>query len=74
MSIPNLAQYLADAESVLGQKIAANPQLSAMWNARIGQAVDILRTASDYLGSEIDIVDAQGQKAPVVIAEQKRDG
>jgi ferric-dicitrate binding protein FerR (iron transport regulator) len=74
ISIPNLAQYLADAESVLGQKIAANPQLSAMWNARIGQAVDILRTASDYLGSEIDIVDAQGQDAPVVIAEQKREG
>ena len=56
VSIPNLAQYLADAETVLGQKIAANPQLSAMWNARIGQAVDMLRTASDYLGSEIDIV------------------
>jgi hypothetical protein len=74
VSIPNLAQYLADAESVLGQKIATNPQLSAMWNAQIGQAVDILRTASDYLGSEIDIVDAQGQKAPVVIAEQRREG
>jgi hypothetical protein len=74
VSIPNLAQYLADAQSVLGQKIATNPQLSAMWNARIGQAVDILRTASDYLGSEIDIVGEQDQKAPVVIAEQKRDG
>jgi hypothetical protein len=73
-SIPNLAQYLGDAESVLGQKIAANPQLAAMWNAHMGAAIDILRSASGYLGDEIDIVDAEGQKAPVVIAEQKRDG
>jgi hypothetical protein len=74
VSIPNLAQYLGDAESVLGEKIAANPQLSALWNSRMGAAVDILRSASDYLGDEVDIVSAQGWKAPVLLAEQKRQG
>jgi hypothetical protein len=73
-SIPNLAQYLGDAESELEKKIAANPQLSAIWNARMGAAIDILRSASDYLGDEIDIMDADGLKAPVLIAEPKRDG
>ena len=34
----------------------------------------MLRTASDYLGDEIDIVDADGMNAPVLVAEQKRDG
>lgn len=73
-SIPNLAQYLAEAESVLGSKIAANPQLSGLWNSRMGAAVDMLRSGSEYLGDEIDIVHAPGMKAPVMVAEQKREG
>jgi hypothetical protein len=73
-SIPNLAAYLADAESVLGKKIAANQQLTALWSARMGPAIDMLRSASDYLGDEIDIVDAPGMKTPVMIAEPKREG
>jgi hypothetical protein len=74
VSIPNLAQYLSDAETVLGKKMSADPQLSALWNARMGAAVDILRTASDYLGDEIDIVDVDGMKSPVMVTEQKREG
>ena len=74
VSIPNLAQYLGDAESVLGQKIAANPQLSALWNSRMGAAIDMLRTAGDYLGDEIDIVNSDGTRSPVLISEQKRAG
>jgi hypothetical protein len=73
VSIPNLAQYLSDAESVLGRKIAANPQVSALWNSKMGAAVDMLRTGSDYLGDEIDIV-CDGKHAPVMVAEQKRAG
>jgi hypothetical protein len=73
ISIPNLSQYLSDAESVVGKKIAANPQLSALWNSRMGSAVDMLRTASDYLGDEVDIV-SDGAHAPVLMAEQKRAG
>jgi hypothetical protein len=74
VSIPNLAQYLSEAESVLGKKIAANPQLGALWNSRTGAAVDMLRTGSDYLGDEIDIVNAPGLGALVLVAEKKRDG
>ena len=75
VSIPNLSQYLGDAESVLQKKMAAEPQLSALWNnARLGTAVDILRAASGYLGEEVDIVAEQGAKAPVLISEQKQDG
>jgi len=73
VSIPNLAQYLTDAESVLGSKMAANPQLSSLWNSRMGATIDMLRTGSEYLGDEIDIVAGEGQD-PVLLAEQKREG
>ena len=73
VSIPNLSQYLSDAESVLGKKMSANPQLSSLWNSRMGAAVEMLRTGSSYLGDEIDIV-SDGAHAPVMVAEQKRAG
>ena len=73
VSIPNLAQYLADAESVVGEKMAADPQLSSLWNSRMASAVEMLRAGSEYLGGEIDIV-SDGQRAPVMLAEQKRAG
>jgi len=73
-SIPNLAQYLGDAEAVLGKKIESNPQLAELWNTHIGAAIDILRSASSYLGDEIDIIDADGQKGLTLVAEQKHDG
>jgi hypothetical protein len=74
ISIPNLEQYLGDAESVLGKKIAANPQLSTLWNSKMAAAVEMLRSGSDYLGDEIDIVNADGMNGPVLVAEQKREG
>ena len=73
VSIPNLSQYLTDAESVLGKKMSADPQLSSLWNSRMGAAVEMLRTGSSYLGDEIDIV-SDGAHAPVLVAEQKREG
>jgi hypothetical protein len=73
VSIPNLSQYLTDAESVLAEKMAGNPQLRSIWTSRLGAVVETLRTASDYLGDEIDIAAASGQ-APVLLAEQKREG
>jgi hypothetical protein len=73
VSIPNLAQYLTDAESVLGKKIGGNPQLGPLWNSRVGAAVEMLRTGSEYLGDEIDIV-AFGDQGPVLVAEQRREG
>jgi ferric-dicitrate binding protein FerR (iron transport regulator) len=73
LSIPNLAQYLADAESVLGKKLGANPQLSSLWNSRLGAAVEMLRTGSEYLGDEIDMVAGPAQ-GMVLVAEQRREG
>ena len=73
ISIPNLAQYLTDAEAVLGKKMAANPQLQALWNSKLGAIVELLRTGSEYLGDEIDIVASRGQ-GPVLLAEQRREG
>lgn len=73
VSIPNLAQYLTDAESVLDKKMAANQQLRSLWNSRMATAVEMLRTASDYLGDEIDIV-SDGNYGPVMVTEQKRAG
>ena len=58
---------------VVGEKMAADPQLSSLWNSRMASAVEMLRAGSEYLGGEIDIV-SDGQRAPVMLAEQKRAG
>lgn len=71
ISIPNLEQYLGDAETVLRGKMAADPALSSPWNGRLGAVMDTVRDGSSYLGDEIDIA---GGKAPVGVAEAKRPG
>jgi hypothetical protein len=73
VSIPNLEQYLTDAESVLSQRLTSDPELGPLWNSHISTTLESLRTASDYLGDEIDIVD-DGQHPPVLVAQQKRTG
>lgn len=80
-SIPNLAQYLGDAESVFREKAAANPELSGLWNGKAAGVlplIDKLRAASGYLGDEITVVMLAradgGATAPVAVAEVKRDG
>jgi ferric-dicitrate binding protein FerR (iron transport regulator) len=77
VSIPNLSQYLADAQSTVGKKLASSPELQAWWAAhgnRVGALIENLRQASDYLGDEIDIVSVAGMESPVVLAEPRRDG
>jgi FecR protein len=73
VSIPNLEQYLTDAESVLANRMASDPQWKGLWNSHMGAAIDMLRSASDYLGEEIDIV-SNGERGLVLIAAQKRPG
>jgi len=73
VSIPNLAEYLKDAESVLGKEMAGNPQVRALWNSRLGAILDLLRAGSEYLGDEIDIVGGAGQ-APVLVALERHQG
>jgi hypothetical protein len=80
-SIPNLAQYLADAQSVFHQKMADSPELRAWWAARGTHADEVigkLRAASEYLGEEIVIVGFAGPdgkvQGPVFLSESRRDG
>ncbi len=79
-SIPNLSQYLGEAQSVLRQKMSESPELRAWWAGRGVNAepvIEKLRAASEYLGEEIVIVgadSADGKRAPVFLAETKRDG
>ncbi len=77
VSIPNLSQYLADAQSTVGKKLASSPELEAWWaghGSRLGAVIETLRQASDYLGDEIDIVSVAGVPSPVVLAEPRREG
>jgi hypothetical protein len=80
-AIPNLSQYLGDAESVFREKAAANPELNGLWNSKAQAALpllDKLRAASSYLGDEIAVVMLAGPDghpmAPVFLAEVKREG
>ena len=80
-SIPNLAQYLGDAESVFREKSEANPELQGLWSgnaAHVLPMIDKLRAASGYLGDEILVAATRGADgrigAPVFLAEVKRDG
>lgn len=80
-AIPNLAQYLSDAEAVFRQKAAANPELAGVWNGKAGSAlplIDKLRAASAYLGDEIAIAMFSGEDgktmAPVFFAAVKQPG
>jgi len=87
VAIPNLGQYLSEAQVVFRQQLAQSPELSALWGSRVRNAEPVLeklRAASEYLGDEVAIVglgDAPGNAGglaagagPVFLAEVKRDG
>jgi ferric-dicitrate binding protein FerR (iron transport regulator) len=77
VSIPNLSQYLADAQSTVGKKLASSPELQAWWaghDNHLGAVIETLRQGSEYLGDEIDIVSVAGVATPVVLAEPRREG
>ena len=77
-SIPNLAEYLTEAQSVFNRQLAESPELKAAWTARgidIDPVIDKLRAASDYLGDEIAIIAlSQQSHGPVFLAETHREG
>ena len=80
-SIPNLGDYLTQAQAVLNRKIAESPELAPFWNERGAKAqpvIEKLRAASSYLGGEIAVVvlaAADGKpQSPVFVSELKRDG
>lgn len=80
-SIPNLAQYLGDAQSVFRQKMEESPELRGLWAGHGSNAEPVmatLRAASEYLGDEIAIVGFAGpdgkMQGPVFLAETRREG
>jgi hypothetical protein len=79
-AIPNLSQYLGNAEQVLRQKMAESPELRGLSanTAGFSEVLDKLRAGSEYLGDEIVMVMAAGAngeaKHPVFFAEVKRPG
>ena len=83
VAIPNLGQYLGEAQVVFRQQLDQSPELRAFWDSRARNAepvLDKLRAASEYLGDEVAIVlagnpgDSGPNPAPVFLAEVKRDG
>ena len=80
-SIPNLAGYLGQTQTVFNQKMAESPELRAWWSghaAGAGPILEKLRAASEYLGEEIVVTGfktAEGKpQLPVFFAEVKRPG
>jgi len=80
-SIPNLGDYLAQAESALNRRIAESPELREWWGTRSAQVTPFLRKlreASDYLGDEIVMAGfastGHGPTAPVFLAQTRRPG
>jgi len=76
-SIPNLADYLGQVQSVFSEKTAQDPALREWWGehgTRVRAVLEKLRAASGYLGDEIVVAAVSGGHAPALIAEVKRDG
>ncbi len=80
-SIPNLSEYLGEAQAELHSRLDESPELRQWWTERgaaIEPLIGKLRAASDYLGDEIDIAGFTGPdgkvQPPALIAEVRRDG
>jgi hypothetical protein len=80
-SIPNLGQYLGEAEGVFTDTMAQSPELRQVWSKQgieIQQVIDKLRAASEYLGDEVVAAgfSAEGGRpvGPAFVAETKKDG
>jgi hypothetical protein len=75
--IPNLAQYLGEAEEVFGKKMAQSPDLEKWWESHGGRTaavIEKLRAASEYLGGEIAVAAVPGGDGPAFLSEIKRPG
>ncbi len=79
--IPNLGQYLGEAQVVFRKQLADSPELRAWLASRgfdLDPLIEKLRTANEYLGDEIVIIGAaheeSGPSGPVILAEVKRGG
>jgi hypothetical protein len=80
-SVPNLGDYLGQAQSVFQTKMQESPELREWWSQQgvnIEAVLEMVRAASFYLGSEIVLAGFAGQdgkpQGPVFLAETKRPG
>jgi hypothetical protein len=75
--IPNLTQYLGEAENVFRDKMAQSPELQAWWREQGGRTaafIEKMRAASEYLGDEIAVIGVAKGDGPAFLAELKRPG
>jgi hypothetical protein len=80
LAIPNVTQTLAEANRLLEERIAENPELRAWWQAEgtrkragFNQAIEEIRQFGSHLGQEIVIAATLNEKGepgePIVLAE-----
>jgi hypothetical protein len=80
LAIPNVTQTLAEANRLLEERIAENPELRAWWQAEgtrkragFNQAIEEIRQFGSHLGPEIVIAATLNEKSepgePIVLAE-----
>ena len=79
-SIPNLGDYLGQAQVVFRKKMDENPELREWWSnhgMHVEPVLQKLQAASAYLGDEVVVagfMDGAQMRGPVFLAETKRDG
>ena len=79
-SIPNLGDYMGQAQVVFRKKMDENPELRAWWSSHgmnVEPVLQKLQAANEYLGDEIVVAgfgDEGPMRGPVFLAEIKRDG
>jgi hypothetical protein len=80
-SIPNLKEYLGEAQSVFREKLQNSPELRDWWAGKgneIEPVIERLRAGSEYLGDEVVLAAMAGPDGrmvgPVFFAETRRDG
>jgi hypothetical protein len=80
-SIPNLGEYLGEAQGVFTDTMAQSPELRQLWSKQgveVQQVIEKMRAASEYLGDEVVIAgfanEGGGMVGPAAVAETKKDG
>lgn len=84
ISVPNLGEFLNEANGIFRDQLSQSPELQQWWSnghgnntAALDLLVDRLHEVSQYLGDEVVIVGAHranGQSGFAVIADVKRGG
>ncbi len=80
-AIPNIGGALAQANTILHQKVAEKGALADWWNSlpvakrtNFEKAMQTVTTASQYLGNEIVIYATAYKQMPVLVAQETKPG